>query len=176
MNIGRHTYVVGGFNLQFENMAKVEVGQFCSIADGVTLMIGGEHNTELISTFHFDKIFNPVDFPASEENAFSKGDIIIGNDVWIGHGVTIMSGVTIQDGSVIGAKSVVTKNISAYEIWAGNPAQFIRRRFEYLQIKKLKEMKWWDWPIEWIQAASRLIQGRDVDALYEYWQFNRVPE
>lgn len=54
--------------------------------------------------------------------------IIIGNNVWIGMNVTIMKGVTIGDNVIIGASSLVTKNIPANEIWAGNPARFIKKR------------------------------------------------
>ena len=57
----------------------------------------------------------------------TKGDVIIGNDVWIGFEAIILSGVTIGDGAVIGARSVVTKDVPAYHIVAGNPARVIRR-------------------------------------------------
>jgi len=54
--------------------------------------------------------------------------IKIGSDVWIGAGSIILGGVVIGNGVVVGAGSVVTKNIPAYEIWAGNPAKKIRER------------------------------------------------
>lgn len=54
--------------------------------------------------------------------------VTIGKDVWIGRGVTILKGVTIGDGAVIGANSVVTNDIPPYEIWAGVPARFIKKR------------------------------------------------
>lgn len=56
--------------------------------------------------------------------------IIIHNDVWLGLGVIVLSGVTIGEGSIIAAGSVVTKNIEPYSIYAGNPAKFIRGRFD----------------------------------------------
>ena len=61
---------------------------------------------------------NPVNRPIT-----SKGKIVIGNNVWIGDKATILSGVTIGDGAVIAANSVVTKNVPAYSVVAGNPAE-----------------------------------------------------
>ena len=55
--------------------------------------------------------------------------LYIGDDVWIGRNVTILPGCKIiGTGCVIGACSVVTKDIPDYEVWAGNPARFIKRR------------------------------------------------
>ena len=79
------------------------------------------------------------------ENHFQWNEkTTIGNDVWIGERATILSGLTIGDGAVIGGGSVVTKNIGSYEIWAGNPARFIRKRFDNETIQKLESLKWWD--------------------------------
>lgn len=69
----------------------------------------------------------------------------IGNDVWLGIRVIVLGGVTIADGAVIGGGSVVTKDVGPYEIWAGNPARFIRKRFDDETIQLLLNSKWWDW-------------------------------
>lgn len=52
--------------------------------------------------------------------------IVIGDNVWIGGGVNIIGGVRIGENSIIGAGSVVTKDIPAGVIVAGNPAKIIR--------------------------------------------------
>jgi galactoside O-acetyltransferase len=52
--------------------------------------------------------------------------IIIESKVWIGFGVLILKGVTIGEGAVIGAKSVVTKDVPAWSVVAGNPAQVVK--------------------------------------------------
>lgn len=53
---------------------------------------------------------------------YSKGPVIIEDNVWIGAKSSIMPGVTIGRGAIIGAGSVVTKDIPAYALAAGNPA------------------------------------------------------
>ena len=52
----------------------------------------------------------------------------VGNRVAIGSNATILGNITIGDGAMIGAGSVVTKNVPAGEIWAGNPARKMRKR------------------------------------------------
>ena len=65
---------------------------------------------------------------------FLKGDVMyygevhIGKNVFIGLNTIITNAVTIGDRAVIGAGSIVTKNIPEGEVWAGNPARFIRNR------------------------------------------------
>jgi acetyltransferase-like isoleucine patch superfamily enzyme len=66
--------------------------------------------------------------PMNEQPAESKGDIIIEDDVWIGYGSIILENVKIGKGAVIGAGSVVTRNVPAYAIAAGNPAKVIKTR------------------------------------------------
>ncbi|MDD4082444.1 MAG: acyltransferase [Sphaerochaetaceae bacterium] len=51
----------------------------------------------------------------------------IGKNVFIGARSIILKGVQIGDNSIIGAGSVVTKSIPSNEVWAGNPARFIRK-------------------------------------------------
>lgn len=57
--------------------------------------------------------------------------IHIGDNVWIGMNVVILKGVHIGNNSIIGAGSVLTKSVPCNEIWAGNPAKFIKRREDY---------------------------------------------
>lgn len=58
----------------------------------------------------------------------SPKPIIIENDVWLGMNVTVLKGVTIGENSIIGANSVVTKDIPANSIAAGNPCSVIRTK------------------------------------------------
>lgn len=67
----------------------------------------------------------------------------IGHDVWIGFGAIVLPGVTIGNGAVIGAGSVVTKDISAYSIAVGNPAQVIKPRLPPELAELLQMWQWW---------------------------------
>ena len=58
----------------------------------------------------------------------TKGPIIIEDDVWIGANCTITDGITIQRGAVIAANSVVTKNVSSFDVVGGVPAKFLFNR------------------------------------------------
>ena len=51
----------------------------------------------------------------------------IGKNVFIGENVRILKGVHIGDGAVIGNSSLVTKNVPAHTVYAGNPAKFIKK-------------------------------------------------
>lgn len=59
---------------------------------------------------------------------FTSGSIVIGENTFVGVNSIISKSVTIGKNVIIGAGSVVTKDIPDNEIWAGNPARFIRKR------------------------------------------------
>lgn len=67
-------------------------------------------------------------FYVADESCFKFGEVHIGKKVFIGMNTLIVNAVNIGDHAVIGAGSVVTKDIPKNEIWAGNPARFIRKR------------------------------------------------
>lgn len=66
--------------------------------------------------------------PSQKGRIFRIGEVHIEDDVFIGVNVIICNSVTIGKGSIVGAGSVVTKNIPPYQVWAGNPAKFIKDR------------------------------------------------
>jgi acetyltransferase-like isoleucine patch superfamily enzyme len=74
-----------------------------------------------------------------QDHSFRRDDLIInqsayvravtiGRDCWFGSGVRVLKGATVHDGAVIGAGSVVTGDVPAYEVWGGVPARFLKRR------------------------------------------------
>jgi acetyltransferase-like isoleucine patch superfamily enzyme len=78
----------------------------------------------------WDTDFHPLDYQSRRihDVKYIKSEpIVIGNDVFIGANSIILKGVSIGDRSIIGAGSVVTGNVPGDEIWAGNPAKYIRK-------------------------------------------------
>ncbi len=142
--IGEYTY--GKPDILFaDSGSKLIIGKFCSIAKDVTIFLGGEHRTDWVSTYPFNIIFKDDELAKNiTGHPKTKGDVIIGHDVWIGDGATILSGVKIGNGAVIASKSVVTKDIGDYEIWGGNPARLIKKRFDEQKIQQLLAEQWWD--------------------------------
>lgn len=77
-----------------------------------------------------DTDFHPIDPEKriiDDEAAVNTKPVKIEKNVFIGARSIILKGVTIGENSVVGAGSVVTKSIPAGEIWAGNPAKFIKK-------------------------------------------------
>jgi acetyltransferase-like isoleucine patch superfamily enzyme len=163
--IGDYTY--GKPTVLFENEeANLTIGKFCSIADNVTIFLGGNHRTDWITTYPFS-ILNAC-FPEAshiEGHPITKGNVVIGNDVWIGRNVIIMSGIIIGDGAVIAAGSVVSKNIGDYEIWGGNPIRLLKKRFNMETIVKLQKQKWWDWEISKIKDNIEFLCSTNIDKI-----------
>ena len=89
----------------------VIIGDYVVINDGVTL-ITGSHD------------------PDSADYRFISNPIVVEDYAWIAMNAIVLPGVTIGKGAVVGAGSVVTKNVGAYEIVAGNPARKIRDRVQ----------------------------------------------
>ena len=75
---------------------------------------------------HGETEYDTLQQPPLMRMVTSKGPVIIGSNVWIGDKATILPNVTIGDGAVIAANSVVTKDVPAYSVVAGNPAGVIK--------------------------------------------------
>jgi acetyltransferase-like isoleucine patch superfamily enzyme len=151
--IGKWTYVDGqrARIYLFSKDDKVEIGKFCSIADGVKILSGGEHGHLLrVANYPMRAYFlNIRPYP----DALNNGPVIIGNDVWIGSHAIVLSGINIGDGAVVGAGAVVSKDIPPYGIAVGNPARIVKYRFSEDIIQKLLAIKWWDWEDEKIASS-----------------------
>lgn len=121
-----------------------EIGGFTSIANGVVLG-GARHPMEWVGmspVFYAGR--DSVKAKFAEHKLMPPAAVKIGHDVWIGRSAIVLAGVTVGDGAVVGAGSVVTKDVPPYAIVAGNPARLIRYRFDESVIRKLEEIKWWN--------------------------------
>ena len=66
--------------------------------------------------------------PMIEQGETTMKPVVIEDDVWIGRRVIILPGVRIGHGAVIGAGSIVTKDVGAMTVVAGNPAKVVKKR------------------------------------------------
>lgn len=150
------------------NGDKLIIGKFCQIAAGVNfIMNGANHKMNSVTTYPFYIFKDWSQDPPPLSELPLKGDTIVGNDVWIGQNVTLMPGVNIGDGAIIGANSTVAKNVEPYTIVAGNPAKFIRKRFDDELIDILEKLKWWDMKIEKIHNIIPILNNSDLDFVKE---------
>jgi virginiamycin A acetyltransferase len=162
-SIGKYTYGAPIVE-DWHQGSTLKIGDFCSIAKNVNILLGGNHPIDWVSSFPFGVIFE--DFKKlhyAHPEKLSKGDVIIGNDVWIGMNSTILSGITIGDGAIIAANSNVTKNVEPYAIIGGNPAKLIKKRFSDELISKLLVIKWWSWEIDKIKDNLDLILSDRIE-------------
>lgn len=147
---------------------KLIIGKFCQIAKGVEfIMNGANHQMNAASTFPF-YIFEgwEQEIPPLE-NFHLKGDTVIGNDVWIGQNATILPGVHVGNGAIIGANSTVGGNVEPYSIVAGNPAKFIRKRFDDELINILQKLQWWDLPVDKINELIPVLSSSNLNIVKE---------
>jgi acetyltransferase-like isoleucine patch superfamily enzyme len=168
---GKHGWTIGDWSygkpkVRFaESGAKLSLGRFCSIADGVEILLGGNHRMDFVTTYPFGAMSGvwPEAAGRTDHHA-SKGDVTIGHDVWLGSQCMILSGVTIGTGAVIAARAVVTRDVPPYAVVGGNPARIIRIRFDERTVERLLASRWWDLPRERVAALIPLLQGPDVEA------------
>lgn len=117
MQIGKNASLYIGDDVGISN---VEITCFQKIVVGNRVMIGS-------GTQIYDTDFHSLNAKYRWDLSYAKtAPIIIEDDAFIGANVTVLKGVTIGKGSVVGAGSVVTKSILPNQIWAGNPARYIK--------------------------------------------------
>lgn len=109
VNIKGHAVVYGGVGIDTVAPDRIYIGDHVAITSGTKIL-----------THYLD--------PNQKGRIFRLGEVHIEDDVFIGLNVIICNSVTIGKGSIIGAGSVVTKDIPPYQVWAGNPARFIKER------------------------------------------------
>ena len=88
---------------------KIKIGKNVCIGEDVRLLTG----THDINSSTFKLVTKPI---------------IIGDNVWIATGSTVLPGIVIGEGAVVGACSVVTKDVPAWTVVAGNPAKVVKKR------------------------------------------------
>lgn len=158
--IGAYTYGSPKI-LRWNEETGLTIGRYCSIAENVTLVLGGNHRTDWITTYPLSVFIQSLS--ANTGHPSTKGDISIGNDVWLGYGSTVLSGVTIGDGAVVGACSVVTKDVPPYAIVIGAPAKVVKYRFDKKYIAQLLNIQWWNWSPEELETRGKHLLSCDIE-------------
>lgn len=105
---GARIVCMGAFN-------SIEIGEDCQFSDRIEIWATDSH-------------------PIYNENGYlinQSKPILIGNHVWLGSNVTILKGVSIDDNAIVGISSLVTKNIIANSINAGNPSKLIKENVSW---------------------------------------------
>lgn len=165
VSVGKYTY--GNPKIVFYNQKdKLIIGDFCSIAQDVTILIGMYHCITCATTFPYP-YFPGIEGQHEDHYESVCEETVIGNDVWIGYGALILSGVTIGDGAIIGARTVVSKDVEPYSIVAGSPMKHLRYRFPKEIRDTLIEKKWWDLPDEKLTELAPYIAHPDIHRLLE---------
>lgn len=140
IELGEYSYVhPDSFVRCWHEPCTVKVGRYSSIAK-CQFVYDGNHNPYFASTFPFKELGYCNTAPL---NSLKKPPPEVGHDVWIGDDAVIYSGVKVGDGAVIAGQAVVTKDVPAYAIVAGNPAKIIKYRFEKDVIDRLTKIQWW---------------------------------
>ncbi|MEH6798285.1 MAG: CatB-related O-acetyltransferase [Halopseudomonas sabulinigri] len=169
-NYPQYEYGVGSYGLpevrDWGEGATLNIGNYCSIADGVRILLGGHHRADWITTFPFPA-FLPQASSIAGYNG-THGDVLIGSDVWLCSHCIILSGVKVGHGAVVAAGSVVVKDVEPYSIVGGNPAKFIRWRFPEEDRLFLLNLKWWNWPVAEVAAVSPILCTNNLSDLKEY--------
>ena len=111
---GKHVHfgkgVYANFNLTLVDDTHIYVGDHTMIGPNVTLATAG----------------HPI-LPALREEVYQFNlPVRIGRSCWLGAGVIVLPGVTIGDNTVVGAGSVVTRDLPAGVVAAGNPCRVLR--------------------------------------------------
>lgn len=161
---GDFTYIAPGTKIN-----NTLIGKFCSIGPDCKIGLGKHPTSSYVST-------HPIFFSTSKqaqitfvkENSFAESERIeIGNDVWIGANVMIMDGVKIEDGAIIAAGAFVVKDVPAYAVVGGTPAQIINFRFSKKQINFLHKVKWFEKDESWLRKHVDLFQ--DINRFQQFF-------
>ena len=107
---------------------RVRIGSYNCIASAYSVTI--EDDVLFAAYVHITDHshgYEDIQFPICKQDIIHKGPVVIGRGSWLAFGCHILSGVTIGEHAVVAANSVVTKDVPAYTIVAGNPAKAIKK-------------------------------------------------
>lgn len=127
-HLGAFPYIEPNFYCEFGFNLSIGDNFFSNhdvvLMDCAPITIGNDVNiAPKVGVYTVNHVEDPV---ARAHHQIYARPVVIEDGVWIGAGVNIVGGVTIGQNAIIGAGSVVTQDIPANVIAAGNPAKVIR--------------------------------------------------
>ncbi|WP_156406062.1 CatB-related O-acetyltransferase [Phenylobacterium sp. Root700] len=166
IEVGLYSY--GCFD-QWRMPGPMRVGRFCSIASTVRSVLANHPMTAM--TTHpaiYERQFGVVD-----HDMVRNTPLIIEDDVWVGHNAMILPGCKfIGRGAIVGAGAIVTHDVPAYAVVAGNPARKLRDRFPPNLIEAIEASNWWELSLAdlrgLIEKREQMVFNPSV-ALVEDW-------
>lgn len=120
-------YFSMGATTWIRSAKEITIGDYCVFSTGIVVADNNSH-----SVHSADRVFLQREGEAHEGHPYTgaiysdKAPIHIGSLVWIGENARICKGVTIGDGAIIAANAVVTHDVPAHAIAAGNPARIVK--------------------------------------------------
>lgn len=129
VTIGCNTYIG---NSTFISRSSITIGNNVTIAWGCTIYDHDSHSLDYLErrkdiSDEFTNIKTGKNFIHNKNwNVVNTQPIKICDDAWIGMNCIVLKGVTIGEGAIVGAGSVVTKDVPAWTVVAGNPAKVVK--------------------------------------------------
>lgn len=125
-------------NIHIENHVHIACVNLIDIGNNVLIgsnVLITDHNHGYYDSLHYELHEDPLIVPPGDRKLTIDGSIKIHENVWIGENVVILANSEIGECSIVAANSVVTGNLDAYSIYAGNPC----KKIKYFD---KKESKW----------------------------------
>lgn len=161
IRLGKHSYCDATIHRWPGQDSRLIVGNYCSIAAGSHVLLGGEHRHNWLTTFPFTSERFHANFPEADtlldSSTFTNGDVVIENDVWVGYGAIILSGSRVCNGAIVGAGAVVRGTVHPYTVVVGNPARVKHYRFDWPTVRRLLESEWWNWPDDRVRRNLHIL-------------------
>jgi acetyltransferase-like isoleucine patch superfamily enzyme len=143
ISVGKHSHIQGEL-LVFAHGGRIAIGDWCYVGEGTRIwsagsIVLGDRVLVSHSVNIFDNLTHPI--KAAErhaqvrqimtnghprELALGEQPVIVHDDAWIGAGALVLRGVTVGEGAIVAAGAVVTRDVPAFSIVAGNPAVVVR--------------------------------------------------
>lgn len=120
LSIGSRSYIGSSTLICYQN---IKIGDDVIISWGSTIV---DHDSHSLDWEHRKNDVQDWKLGHKNWDCVQVAPVVIKDRVWIGFGASVLKGVTIEEGAVVAANAVVTKDVPAYTVVAGNPAKVVK--------------------------------------------------